>query len=100
MDELSKKARELKNEYQREWKKKNADKVKQYNVRYWEKLAGNDSVTAPVTAPVIVTALDPVKGNTCIVCNVSFKGKRADSKYCSDACKMKHHRENKRNKVG
>lgn len=34
--ELIKKA---KNQYVREWRKKNRDKVKQYNDRYWEKKA-------------------------------------------------------------
>lgn len=32
-------ARELKNAYLREWRKKNKDKVKEHNRRYWEKKA-------------------------------------------------------------
>jgi predicted nucleic acid-binding Zn ribbon protein len=99
MDQLSKQARDAKNEYQRQWKKANKDKVKQYNINYWEKQVGN-IVTVPVTVPVTVTVPVIVKGNTCVVCNKPFEGKRVDSKYCSDACKMKHHREIKRNKVG
>jgi hypothetical protein len=125
MDELSKKARELKNEYMRahkanmsdeakqaqrdymkQWKKANKEKVKAYNVAYWERKAIESGfsfiapVTAPVTAPVIVTAPVPIIGNTCVMCGKPFEGKRADSKYCSAACKMKHHREIKRNKLG
>ena len=41
--ELSEKARELKREYQKEWRRKNADKLKEknreYQKRYWEKKA-------------------------------------------------------------
>lgn len=37
--ELSEKAREAQRAYQREWRKKNKDKVKLKNKRYWEKQA-------------------------------------------------------------
>ena len=33
------KAREKRNEYLREWRKKNKDKVKKYNDTYWERKA-------------------------------------------------------------
>ncbi|MDY3206709.1 hypothetical protein [Clostridium baratii] len=33
------KAREKRNEYLREWRKKNKDKVKRYNDTYWERKA-------------------------------------------------------------
>jgi hypothetical protein len=36
---LSDEAREARNAAQREWKRKNPDKVRQYNVNYWEKKA-------------------------------------------------------------
>lgn len=36
MDELSKKARRA---YQREWRMKNKEKVRQYQKKYWEKQA-------------------------------------------------------------
>ena len=32
-------ARQAKNEYQREWRSKNREKVRQYNQNYWEKKA-------------------------------------------------------------
>ena len=32
-------ARHLKNEYQREWRKNNPEKVREYRERYWQKLA-------------------------------------------------------------
>lgn len=37
--ELSDKARELKRNYHREWQRKNKDKVREYNLRYWERKA-------------------------------------------------------------
>lgn len=36
---LSEAARKKKNEYQRQWRKKNAEKVKEYETRKWEKKA-------------------------------------------------------------
>jgi len=37
--ELSDKAKELRNEYQRRYRRKNPDKLRKYNQRYWEKKA-------------------------------------------------------------
>jgi len=39
MSELSEKARELRNTYQREWKRKHPEKARQYNQTYWMKKA-------------------------------------------------------------
>lgn len=39
---MSEDAREKKNAYLREWRKKNKDKVKEINKRYWEKKAKNN----------------------------------------------------------
>lgn len=36
---MDQKARELKNEYYREWRKKNKEKVRRSNEKYWEKQA-------------------------------------------------------------
>lgn len=36
---MEQKARELQREYQRQWRKKNPDKVREKNRRYWEKKA-------------------------------------------------------------
>lgn len=35
--EQSKSTKELKNQYQREWRARNKDKVKGYNEKYWSK---------------------------------------------------------------
>ena len=35
-------ARRKRNEYNREWRKKNPDKVKEYNQRYWAKKSESD----------------------------------------------------------
>ena len=37
--QLEELAKEKQREYQREWRKKNPDKVKEYNQRYWRKKA-------------------------------------------------------------
>ena len=39
---MSEEAREKKNAYLREWRKKNKDKIKEINKRYWEKKAKNN----------------------------------------------------------
>ena len=39
MKNLSQKAKELRNAYMREWKKNNPEKLKQYNINYWERKA-------------------------------------------------------------
>jgi len=39
METLSDKAKELRNAYQRQWKRKNPDKVKQHFINYWERKA-------------------------------------------------------------
>lgn len=36
-EELKELARKKKNEYQRKWRAKNKDKVKQYNKNYWKR---------------------------------------------------------------
>ncbi len=36
---LEKKVKDARNEYFRNWRKKNKDKIKEYNNRYWEKKA-------------------------------------------------------------
>lgn len=35
--------REAKNKYHREWRKKNPDKVKQYHMKHWERLAKKEA---------------------------------------------------------
>lgn len=39
MKELSEEAREARAKYMREWKLKNADKLREYTARYWERKA-------------------------------------------------------------
>ena len=36
---LSKEARQARNEYMREWRRKNKDKIKKHQENYWEKKA-------------------------------------------------------------
>lgn len=44
MENLSEKARKLKNEYLKNWKLKNPDKVKQHIKTYWEKKANEYTI--------------------------------------------------------
>lgn len=39
MNELSEQARKLRNAYQRAYRRKHPEKLKEYNMRYWEKKA-------------------------------------------------------------
>jgi DNA-binding NarL/FixJ family response regulator len=39
METLSEKARQLRNEAMRKWRAKNPDKIRQYNLKHWEKKA-------------------------------------------------------------
>lgn len=42
--ELSNEATKARNAYQKKWRQKNSEKIKQYNVNYWEKKANEVSV--------------------------------------------------------
>lgn len=44
MDELSTKAKNLRNAYQSNWRKKNPDKVKRYADNYWERKAASYNI--------------------------------------------------------
>lgn len=35
--ELSEQAKSIRNQYQRSWRRRNADKMRNYNANYWEK---------------------------------------------------------------
>jgi len=48
MKNLSEQARKLRNEYQRKYRQRNPEKIRQYNVNYWEKLAREGSPTDQV----------------------------------------------------
>ena len=48
MEKMSKEARQKANEYMREWRRHNKDKLRQYNINYWERKAGNISLVQQV----------------------------------------------------
>ena len=75
--EWRKKNRERWNAYQREWKKNNPEKVKEHTRRHWERKAAE------------LENEDPVTEKACPVCGESIEGRK---KYCSDACKMRAYR--------
>ena len=98
---LSEAARLARNAYLKAWKHKNAEKVQEYNVTYWQRKADKAGVTDNNTDKVTVThkgVTDKLSvsksSNTlkCFECGKSFEGKRSDSKFCSPSCKQKFHR--------
>ena len=92
MEKLSEAARIAKNNYLKQWRKKNIDKAKQHEISYWERKAANitDNVTVTDIVTDNVTVTD--KSNKCIECGNSFQAKRSDTRYCSQACKQKYYR--------
>jgi hypothetical protein len=44
MRNLSEEARKLRNAYQKEWKRKNPDKVRKYNTDFWERKAAGYTI--------------------------------------------------------
>ena len=60
------------NEYHRRWRRKNPDKIREYNLRYWQKKA------------------EKMNFNFCPVCGETITGK---AKFCSPACKQTAYRE-------
>ena len=100
--ELSEKAKKARNDYQREYRRKNPGKQKEYMNKYWEKKASLQlSVTdKPVTeinvtndiVPEITVTAETSNAAICIVCEKPFIAKRSDAKYCSDKCRQKYYR--------
>jgi predicted RNA-binding Zn-ribbon protein involved in translation (DUF1610 family) len=76
MTELSDKAREIKNAYQREWRRKNPERLKKHMADYWERKAAKASA-----------------GPVCQECGARLEDKRDGAKFCSPACRQKHYRE-------
>ncbi len=97
---LSEKAKQAKREYHRQWRAnnpgydkawrdKNPDKVKQHQITKWEKKAkamqdNNDTVK------VSVTKRQGLK--VCIQCGEFFQPIRITGKYCSDKCRVNYNR--------
>ncbi len=102
MNEISEMARKLKNEYQKNWKRQNPDKVRASQNRYWERQAAKvengssldraiqNSVTDSVTLTNSVS--DSV---TCCNCGNSFNPLRKTARFCSDVCRVQFNRRNK-----
>ena len=95
--ELSERARELRNETMRKYRKAHRDQVREYNRRYWEKKALRLHVTDDHVTDIPVTSVTPVTSGTavCLVCGKSFIAVRSDAKYCSDKCRQKYYRDTK-----
>ena len=72
---LSEEARKAKNKYNKDWARRNPEKVKAAQERYWAKKAREME--------------ESTSEKTCPVCGAPVEGRK---KYCSDSCKMKSYR--------
>ncbi len=101
---ISDKAKEARNEYQRQWRQKNRDKLKKYNAAYWEKKAKQDET--PLDRAIENYATDNRNNVTdkfsnelsvthCFNCGEAFTPKRSDAKFCSSNCRVQYNRKNK-----
>lgn len=93
-NKLSEQARRAKNAYQREWRRRNPDKVAASLRKHWERkgqeLYGN----------AIETPTDSVTdAKRCRQCGQIFTPERSTALYCSVSCRVAHHRENNSRKT-
>lgn len=89
---MSREAREKYNEYTRNWRRRNRDKIRQYNDRYWERKAAQDVTLSTVTQ---VSVSDSV--TTCLECGKEFTPQRKTARFCSDNCRVRYNRKMKSN---
>jgi hypothetical protein len=102
---LSDEARKLKNEYQKQWKARNRERVREYHrnwrkqnpdkvranmQKYWErKVTKNNDVTLNDTLIVTVTSDSVTK---CLNCGNEFQPQRKTAKFCCSSCRVKYNR--------
>jgi hypothetical protein len=84
--QMSEEAKAAKNEYQREWRRKNPERLKHHLLTYWERKAQKQQQEANAR-------LDWLRPNTCRVCGKELEDMREDAKFCSPACRQKHFRQ-------
>jgi hypothetical protein len=82
-------AREAYNRYNREWRARNRDKVREYNVDYWERKAAQVVTVKDSVTPVSVTSV-----TSCQECGNEFTPLRKTARFCSDSCRVKFNRKN------
>ncbi len=61
----------------REWNAKNPDKLKQYRDNYWNRKAME-------------------AGTICLYCGDTFEPKRSDAKFCKTSCRVSYNRKQKK----
>ena len=121
MDPITEPARAARNAYQRqyrkqhqekgraylkEWRQSHPEKIKEYNARYWARVAQKsdatvkrNSVTNNVTN--IVTDQVSVTNQTiCQECGKVFTAKRSTARFCSAVCRVNFNRNTKSSKNG
>lgn len=50
---ISDEARKKRNEYQNEWKRKNPEKIRKYNIDFWERKAMEANIGEPIEVKVL-----------------------------------------------
>ena len=68
-------AKELKRQYQREYRRRNKEKIKQYQNRYWERKYEKACLT---------------QGVICACCHIELT--HSGAKFCSDVCRATYNR--------
>jgi vacuolar-type H+-ATPase subunit H len=90
--EWREKNREHVREYQREWKKRNPEKVKRNHERYWERKAKKLNI-ANNNHESLKKNPNEIETKVCQECGTPVSGRK---KYCSQKCKQKAYRKNKK----
>ena len=88
-----KKCREKERIYLKAWRQAHPEKIREYNARYWERVAQKSDVTVNSTVTSSVT--DPVSVTQCKYCRKEFNPRRSTAKFCSPACRVNYNRSTK-----
>jgi NADH pyrophosphatase NudC (nudix superfamily) len=88
MADLSEKAKALRSKHQREWRRRNPERIRQYNATYWERRAAKEAEAERIRLA------EWSNRNRCVVCGKALEDKRDGAKFCSSACKQRFYRKN------
>lgn len=100
---LTEQARAARNAYQGKWRKANAQKIREYQASYWERVAQRkkekETVTQVSVSNNVTTAKNSVtsqitvtKQKVCQECGQMFSAKRSTARFCSTACRVNFNR--------
>ena len=107
MDPITEPARAARNAYQRqyrkqhqekgraylkEWRQSHPEKIKEYNARYWARVAQKSDATVKRNSVTNQTI--------CQECGKVFTAKRSTARFCSAVCRVNFNRNTKSSKNG